>query len=348
MSDPKPQKIVYLLGAGATHAEIVNLDPEKSIDRAFLDKNGLLIKHVSERVIRKAKEAGVLESAQIKKLVSPAGLSNIELFISLVDKNQIKSEEIIEKLKEEIKKDIRERLKRKTKKFYLHKALLEFHVHKKVRGEEELLGFISLNYDDVLDGAYNDLSVTPDYGLYSQSESEIKKIPLLKLHGGFNLSYKNRVLPIITPGVNKNYLELPFNFIWGRALEILVECNQLRVIGCSLSQNDIGLIDLLFKAYLAKEGKPFEIQMITFDRDFNLGDGTSSNEMKKSYGFFPNIKTALELENRLITDENIKDPSTGANPFKIWLKAKVGKIKTEKILTDQQINKTRYIKKLLV
>jgi hypothetical protein len=46
------KKIAYLFGAGATHAEMLNL--EESPDEYFLQKNGLLISNVSKRVIRKA------------------------------------------------------------------------------------------------------------------------------------------------------------------------------------------------------------------------------------------------------------------------------------------------------
>lgn len=47
---PKPKKVVYLFGAGATHAELANLDG------TLVEKGrGLLIRHVSARVIEKAR-----------------------------------------------------------------------------------------------------------------------------------------------------------------------------------------------------------------------------------------------------------------------------------------------------
>lgn len=339
-------KIVYLFGAGATHAEILNLYPSKSGDAIFLKNNGLLLKHISERVIENAIKDGAFNKRQIKQ-ISPAGLSNIELYISLLSMNQIESEKIIKRIKELLKIDITDKLTTfRLSRFYLHKALIEF--HSLINEKEKLLGSISLNYDSVLDDAYKGLSFEPDYGLYSSSKTGEKAKPLLKLHGGFNLDYRGSSLSFITPGINKNYLELPYNFVWGRALELLIGCDQFRIVGCSLSPNDIGLIDLLFKAHFMRKQSRLEIQMINFDRDYNLGDRTSSNEMKKSYGFFPDIKTALELESGLITDLKIRDDTSGSNPFKIWLKAKVDRAKTEKLLTDHQIKKTRYIKKLFV
>ena len=44
------RKIVYLFGAGATHAEIVNA--ANKLDENYLDKYSLLINGVSKRVMR--------------------------------------------------------------------------------------------------------------------------------------------------------------------------------------------------------------------------------------------------------------------------------------------------------
>ncbi len=45
MSEQEPKKIVYLFGAGATHAELSNIG---------VDEDGLLIGDVTRRVILKA------------------------------------------------------------------------------------------------------------------------------------------------------------------------------------------------------------------------------------------------------------------------------------------------------
>ena len=157
-----PSKVVYLLGAGATHAEIVNLYPKKSNDALFLKKNGLLMKEISERVIEAGKKTGLFNPSWIKRQLSPAGLSNIELFIGLISMNQVKSEKIISGLKELRKRDIEGLVEPSVKRFYLHKSLLEF--HSLVNQKEKLLGIISLNYDNVIDRAFKDLSLVSDYG----------------------------------------------------------------------------------------------------------------------------------------------------------------------------------------
>ena len=65
----------------------------------------------------------------------------------------------------------------------------------------------------------------------------------------------------------------PYNFIWGRAFDVLAKCDVLRVIGCSLNQNDISLIDLLFKVHLERADY-FEIEIIDFQKQ---GDQIKNN-----------------------------------------------------------------------
>jgi hypothetical protein len=326
------KKIAYLFGAGATHAEI--MDSEDAQSENFIKKNGLLISHVSERVMEKAQKKKWFRER--KEIFANKGKFNIELFISLLEINKIEEDKIAY-LKNLIEKDIKKALLKNCKDgFYLHKALFELHKNDKTQDKESLLGIISLNYDDILDEAYKAiLEKKPDYCLTSINNGYM---PLLKLHGSFNwqdieIYGKKTDIPIIPIGVNKNYLTPPYNFIWGRAYELLCECDTLRIIGCSLSQNDVGLIDLLFKAHKTKN-MPIEIEII----DFQPNNGR--HHIKNDYEFFPNIIEPVHIEGNLIADEAIyKD---GGNPFKIWLQAK-----TKRILKDSEIEKTTYLKKLV-
>ncbi|MGD0918334.1 MAG: hypothetical protein ABSB22_17935 [Thermodesulfobacteriota bacterium] len=294
-------KIVYLLGAGATHAEMINL--QKHLSENFLEKNGLLISHVSQRVIKKFRTIRTYLK-DIEMVSSPKGSLNIELLISLIEHNNIKdADKKTRRLKNLVRKDISFRLtKSRLKRFYLHKALLE--LHSKTKEKETLLGIISLNYDHVIDEAFNWRSI--------------------KICG------RKRTVPIIPLGVDKNYLQIPYNFIWGRALEILTECDILRVIGCSLSQNDIALIDLLFKAHLEKE-EAFEVQVISAE---NI-----ATQIKNNYGFSPKITSLGRIEGNLVPDP-IQSNDDG-NAFKIWLKAKASRM-----LKEDEIKRTGYLKKL--
>jgi len=142
---------------------------------------------------------------------------------------------------------------------------------------------------------------------------------------------KKKTIPIIPIGINKNYLFPPYNFIWGKAFEILIQCDTLRIIGCSLNQNDLGLIDLLFKAHMERN-KQITMEIIDFQPQ------NSHHQIKASYGFFPGIVEPKDIEGTLIADELISNYEVG-NPFKIWLIAKGNRI------LDDEIFKTRYLKK---
>jgi len=326
------KKIVYLFGAGATHAEILTL--EESPSETFISKNGLLISNVSKRVMKQAQNLRGFKN-NVEFVTSPEGSLNIELLISLFETNRIpNSENKIRGLKQLVRKDIINRLSStRKKKFYLHKALLE--LHSLIEDREILTGIISLNYDDIIDDAYITIcQKKPNYCHTSEKENP-GDFPLLKLHGSFNWTSiktygKTKAIPIIPLGINKNYLVPPYNFIWGRAFEVLAHCDILRVIGCSLNQNDVGLIDLLFKAHLERDGF-FDLQIIDFQKQ---GD-----QVKNNYGFFPGIIKPKDIENSLIADDQIlKEDGTG-NPFKIWLRAKSER------MVKENINQTKYLKK---
>lgn len=325
-------KIVYLFGAGATHAEILTLvDPPTD---TFLSKNGLLISDVSKRVIKIAQNNSRF-TEHVKQVTYREGPVNIELLISLFEANRIPNVDFkVNHLKELIRKDIVSILTdEKKKKFYLHNALFELHTL--TEEKEKLLGIISLNYDDILDTSYKKMLKTkPNYCHTSDGN---KDVPLLKLHGSFNwteikISGRVKTIPIIPLGINKNYLTHPYNFIWGTAFELLVQCDILRIIGCSLSQNDIGLIDLLFKAHLER-GKRIEIQIIDLE--------STGEQIKKNYGFFPGIVKATEIEGHLIPDESVNKDLNNVNPFRVWLKAKAWR------MLDIGISETKYLKKCL-
>jgi hypothetical protein len=327
MPQVEPTKIAYLFGAGATNAELSNIGGD-------LDQVGLLISDVTRRVTIKAKQDVSFLAKNRMFLERASDSSNIELFISLIENNAPDIEDAartVDHLKDLVEKDIKEILnEERSNAFYLHKALFELHANNL---NENIVGVISLNYDTVLDDAYKLSYGDPDYS-FSPSKSEFAPFPVLKLHGSFNwndieINGRRRKIPIIPVGINKNYLRLPYNFIWGRALGILASCDILRVIGCSLSQNDSQLIDLLFKAHIEKGG-PFEIQLICPER--------AGVEIKSRYDFFPRITTAIRVEDTLMTE--VKE---SANVFMEWLKAKGGRV-----LKEEEIRRTTHLKRLIL
>jgi hypothetical protein len=327
MTEDKPTRIVYLFGAGATHAELQNIDPD------LAEKSGLLVTHLSKRVIEKARRS----RRYLKDVVAVSGTSgslNIELLISLFENSKIPDWEYkTQRLKALVRKDIEKILSPSiTARFYLHKALFELHEQPATRRKEKLAGLISLNYDGVLDNAYEQYLGPPRYCFSLEEPLRANDAPLLKLHGSFNwrnlkIRGRKRSIEIIPLGSTKNYIHPPYGCIWNQALETLIGCDTLRVIGCSLSQNDFHLIDLLFKAHLER-GTAFEVEIIAREK---VGEGIRSN-----YGFFTALRTLTKIKDNLVPDE---DPE---NPFKTWLK-----YKSLALLGAKKAGRTRYVKKVV-
>jgi hypothetical protein len=287
---------------------------------------------VSSRVISKA-SADIDYVRNLHTVSGTSGSLNIELLISLIENSKIdgwSSKTAL--LKNLVEADIKAILTRsRLRRFYLHRALLQFHQHRAIQTKEEILGFISLNYDDVLDRAYRQYCGKPNY-CFTFDDVLSKNIPLLKLHGSFNwnaarIRGRRRTIEIIPLGSAKSYLHAPYTFIWNRALDALIKCNTLRIIGCSLSPNDVHLIELLFKAHLERQ-EAFEIEIIASDR--------VGNNIRSNYGFFPKIKTLVEIENTLIPEP---DPP---NPFETWLK-----YKSIKTLGLTRIKRLDYLRKVV-
>src|SRR6266853_6390193 len=86
-AEPK-KKVVYLLGAGATHAELSNLLPGLTDEEKVQRKFGLLISEVSRRVInRVSHNPGYLKGLEL--VTGTSGSLNIELLISLIENSEI-------------------------------------------------------------------------------------------------------------------------------------------------------------------------------------------------------------------------------------------------------------------
>lgn len=327
MTENKPTRIVYLFGAGATHAELQNVDPD------LAEKSGLLVTHLSKRVIEKARrDKRYLED--LETVSGTSGSLNIELLISLIENSKIPGWGYkTQRLKDLVQKDIEDILSTSiTRRFCLHKALLELHKQPASQRREKLAGLISLNYDGVLDGAYEQYHGPPRYCFSLDEPLRTNDVPLLKLHGSFNwkdrkIRGRKRTVEIIPLGSTKNYIHPPYGCIWNQALETLVGCDTLRVIGCSLSQNDSHLIDLLFKAHLER-GTAFDIEIIAREK---VGAGIKAN-----YGFFPALKTLTEIKDNLIPEA---EPE---NPFKTWLK-----YKSLALLGTKKAGLTKHVKKVV-
>src|SRR5207244_3308664 len=140
------RKVVYLFGAGATQAELSNIEPD-----LIREKQGLLIGDVSSRVIEKARRQKRY-LANVKMVSGTSGSLNIELLISLLENSRVHNWAYkTELLKELVEQDIQGILiQSRMRKFHLHRALFELHSHRGIVGQEKVIGLISLNYDAVL------------------------------------------------------------------------------------------------------------------------------------------------------------------------------------------------------
>jgi hypothetical protein len=320
-----PKNIVYLFGAGATLGEWQYATGEKG--------DNLSLGSVSETVINEAK--GKTEFEDLLSDIPTDGIRDIEHYISLLESVRTKKYfNLVEFLRSSFCKNIQNNLLFKGAPInpILTEALLE--LHSVIKDDEILTGIISLNYDNLLDRALTEVYKGINYGIKCFCDSgnytiTEKMTPLIKLHGSFN--WKRGVHSIIIdetqaqaaeqsemvwipPSVEKEFDSYPYNLLWGNAFELL-HCDVLRIIGCNLSQNDWGLISLLFNSQL-KQGGEYRIELIRSQK--------GGLETKKTHGYLKNVNVLGKLDNC----EDLVDPDdpdiSPTNVYYSWLRAKLG------------------------
>ncbi len=235
----------------------------------------------------------------------------------------------------------------------LYTALLDMY---EVPGfREELLGFLTLNYDQYLELAIQKLGVhTVNAGVLLSPHQEAKSpIRVLKLHGSFGWDH---CWPITTsgastlwipPGIQKAKENYPFNLLWGLARELL-DCDVLRIVGCRLGPNDWDLVSLLFTTrHTNSGGRPYRIEVIDSPQQalqlqttFPYLDVLSILEMgqvgnqlvSELIGGDPRKFRTLSTEDQ---DKAVQTAGTGRNWLRLWLKqmaettyAELGSIET--------------------
>ena len=313
-----PKKVVYLFGAGATIGEWQFAIGETG--------ENLSLRSVSESVITKAKEDA--DFSELLLEVTTDGIKDIELYISLLESIRTKKyTDLIALLRSLFCKSIQENLQYKNVPINPNLAMALLEMHKAIVEDEVFAGAISLNYDNLLDRAYNEVFKGVNYGIKC-SKHELYNIrddsPLLvKLHGSFNWKRGFRSIIIdeeqaqageqsemlwIPPSIEKEKDTYPYNLLWGQAFEML-DCDILRVVGCKLSQNDWGLISLLFNTQL-EHGGVFKIELICSHK--------GGEDIRKRNGFLKNLYVLGELEN---CQEFVDSPPS--NTFEGWLKSKL-------------------------
>lgn len=293
-----PERVVYLLGAGATHGCATFLGSDLSLVMPGL------IESLSERM-HEAYLEDFQDDEGIGRLVNEVVTRETDfehLITFLEDAVSARYGAFAARLKEIFSSVLRARLAQvreidNHRHSELYAVLLDLHTVDAV--PEQLQGFLTLNYDVFLEHAIEArLGLAVDYGVSIASdgiEDESRDaIPVLKLHGSFGWTdgWPISVAPEdaqglwIPPGIRKAKADYPFNAIWGRARELL-DCDVLRIVGCNLGPNDWDLVSMLFTTMHTHASKgPYRIEVISWP--------STAERISKSFPYL-SVLSLLEL-----------------------------------------------------
>ena len=252
--DTSPPRVVYLLGAGATQACVSSVgSPHRILMR---DLGEPLNEKLQELVSNDFSADTGLRNLVNSVIDDSTDFEHIITFLD--DAPSLRHRQFAEEMRKAFEEVLRERLDRIREEtqgdaLNLYKVLLDMYNIKQC--PESLQGIITINYDDYMEDAIEQVSKVPvDFGIrVDPGSGQRDGVKLLKLHGSFG--WRN-TLPIsrgsngdatlwIPPGIHKTKQAYPFNVLWGLAREML-SCDVLRVVGCRLGANDWDLISLLF------------------------------------------------------------------------------------------------------
>jgi hypothetical protein len=325
------KKIVYLFGAGATHAVVKALNPDL----------GLLTVNVQEQIETNYSKRGI-DSTIWNELVTQG--NDVEHLISVLESqhNYAASEKLRKYYRNAIV-TLSEKIPTNPLPANLYSILIDLY---EVNGlDEELLSCITLNYEDILERSIKvHFGYDVDYVVKTgNKEAHRTPIKVYKLHGSFNW-LNSRPITIkkmttieskdtlwIPPGVEKRKENYPFNLLWGKVIEDLLNCDILRIVGCSLSRNDWGLIPVLYTVQrFNQNGKNVEIEIIDYPETAKTIKHTYKYLQTKGLIDLPDIlsfykkqfpetspepEIVNEIENKFLDKDKI-------NPFQEWLDAK--------------------------
>lgn len=296
MSNKNLKNIVYLFGSGSSQAE-ANIH-DNTIK--------LLAKDIAEGILNKITKNKISYLFKIKNDLADPNI-DVEQLITLYESaGNRKFRKIANGLKKLYKDEIEERLSLLGSTFSpkMLTALIDMY---EINGiNEKINGIITLNYEDLIEKAIFNVKGCIDYAInfrnnskqFKQNNISEKTIPLLKLHGSFNWRNEFPVCLVdkikreddvlwLPPGVEKKKDNYPFSLIWGKAKEML-NCDILRVVGCSLNRNDWQLISLLYSTQrLNSQEKEYIIELINYQDE--------AVKIKNEYSYL-RFTTILEIE----------------------------------------------------
>ncbi len=341
------KKVAYLIGTGAIQA---SLDYEKYTEK-------ILMKNIKDMMFREIYKQNIKELKPVINQLGGKG-ADVEHLISLY--SQAGYDKIAKSLKQlffEVLTKVISNVDSKSENgVFVPKLLLTlFDMYNIKEFNEKLVGILTINYEDLIERALAETFGAINYGFkIKQNKTKFKyqqKLPpIIKIHGSFNWenSYPINVsdelvknndseqILWLPPSITKDRSRYPFNKAWGISHEIL-ECDILRVIGCSLNRNDWHLISLLYITQQISQNKRYIIELINFDieckkiiKDYDYLSFESifnSAEFKK---YFKNKYDQVNEKNIMIYLDD-----EGGNVFEIWLKSTIGTILPKDIHTDK-------------
>ena len=360
--EKQTKKVVYLLGAGATQAEASLKDESIRIQMQDI-KDGMLL------AMRDRKMRGL---AEVKNELANEA-SDVEHLITLYEyTGNKKHNRIANILKELFSTEIQIRVGKLGPNYQPRLLTALIDMHKIPDLCEDLIGIITINYEDLIERAFQLVKGGINYSVEMIGEHSRLKLnqniePILKLHGSFNwmnqhplsLTDEEKMSPgdvlWIPPGVEKRRERYPFSIVWGRAREILV-CDILRIIGCSLNRNDWQLISLLYTTQkLNIQRRAYLIELINYIEEGERAKGDYSylsfrliSEIKEVREYLAKSFAVEATDSDKLSKDIVKTLSSKSNSrmnvFDTWLRSKGESMRDNGIdlTTDKNIFK-RYI-----
>ncbi|MCZ6547121.1 MAG: hypothetical protein O6837_03250 [Deltaproteobacteria bacterium] len=333
----QPKQVVYLFGAGATQAE-VGYRGASSVNLLMRDNEELGENGVATRILNRISGKwraflGEDQAMDIEKLISLLAASSVESLSGLAEKMrrlyfwEIRTSLVLAKVIQRPK---------------LATALLEMHSNDYFRKQVETLsGILTTNHDGLLQISSQEVFKEVNLGFPFVSEELTPAVsnatpPLLQLHGSFtwrfavpievtklrrDLAYSPETI-WIPPTILKESKNYPFNKVTGLAYELLAkQCDVLRVVGSSLTQNDWNVLSLIFNAQRHRElvkGAAFRIELV-MPHDYG-------EKVKQDCSYLKNITPIGYLTEGDFGDYkelNLPPDDERNNVFAYWLKEKI-------------------------
>lgn len=271
-------KVVYLIGAGATQAEVSLSGSKKDIDLTMIgirDNVYKMSKKINGNYFKLIENLGISQDQDIELIMS--------LFESYTENGKTEFQSIYKELRSLFRKYLVSQIIQGKIKANLFNALLQLHKrHKRYLGREGeiLLGVLTTNYDSLIENSFSEVygGINLGYNFSSKDYTFDSKLPpVLKLHGSFNWKIENNNLIVskelekskyetnnngwIPPSVFKKPNNKMFIDIWQISKNLLLSCDILRIIGSSLRNEDWSLISIIFNSQISSKNK-FRIELI--------------------------------------------------------------------------------------